>query len=119
MKKGLPSFLALSRAPVVSNEHFVKGFHVILGLATLLPALSASHIREGRQRTIILDLLFTDFVPSRHSRGVIHVGGPAVGKVARTGLADPVLGIVDILVAEMVLTKLEGLVKPVRIGSSR
>src|SRR5208337_988562 len=56
-EEGLAILLGLVHgAHGVADEHFVKGLHVVLGRAALLPVLPSRHVGEGRQRAVIFYL---------------------------------------------------------------
>ncbi len=62
----------------VLDQYVVEGLHVVLGFATFLPVLHVLHVRKWRQRTLIHDLLLSDFAPARHSGVVVRVRRPAM-----------------------------------------
>ena len=96
MKNGLPSFLALSMSARWCRRRALRQRSPChTWLEALLPVLHVRHVGEGRQRAFVLDLLFPDHTPARHHGGVIRVSCPAMGQIARAGLVDPVLRIIE------------------------
>src|SRR5581483_8853039 len=76
------------------DEHSVKGLHVVLGLAPLLPVLQVFHVGKRRKWTLVLDLLPADLSPARHDCRVVSLRCPAMHEVARTGFVYPALRII-------------------------
>src|SRR6266576_5686537 len=64
-------------------------------LSAFLPPLPASHVWERSQGAFIHDLLLSDLAPPRHYCGVILVCRPAVDEIARPGLVDPILRVIE------------------------
>ena len=95
-KKGLPSFLALSMKSLDALTKTSSNVSMsYLAFATFLPVLAASHVREWRQGSFINDLLFADGAPARLDRRIVGVGCIGVDQIARPGLVDPILRVVE------------------------
>ena len=95
-EEGLAVLLGLVHEAIgVADQHLVKGLHVVLGFAPLLPVLQPVILGNGAQWAFIHNPSVCRLRPSAASRWVVRVGRPAVGQIARAGFVDPVLRIIE------------------------